>query len=95
MAFPQKDMFAAVMARYHNRLVCSATQESWLHYVAAAGDVESAEMLVERGYEVDILDLECQTPLHYAVMYSQVNLANDGWFWIYSPPLYVYLRGTL
>ena len=49
-------------------------KESWLHFAAKNGLLQQAELLLQCGcWEVEARDANLQTPLHYAVLFNQVE----------------------
>jgi ankyrin repeat protein len=67
-----------------------------LHYAAAAGAVKSAELLLQKGVDVNAVDGEGQTALHVATFYDQnemvkfllgrgANANARDWLWFRTP----------
>jgi len=46
-----------------------------LHAAAALGQKEVAELLIDKGADVDAKNQNCETPLHLAAMYCKTELA--------------------
>jgi serine/threonine-protein phosphatase 6 regulatory ankyrin repeat subunit B len=49
--------------------------KSMLHIVAEMGDKKLAKTLMDKGMDINIPDEEGLTPLHYAVIYNQIDVA--------------------
>ena len=47
-------------------------KESWLHFCAAKGYIDQAEMLLKQGFAINEPDALSQTPLHYAIRAAEV-----------------------
>jgi ankyrin repeat protein len=52
-----------------------ASYKSMLHLVAEMGDKKLAKTLMDKGMNINIPDEEGLTPLHYAVIYNQIDVA--------------------
>ena len=59
----------------HLQFSQAENKESWLHWAAKTGLLQQAELLLGSGrWEVEVRDANLQTPLHYAVLFNQVDL---------------------
>lgn len=59
------------LPRRHRR---EEKKETWLHFCAVKGYIHQAEMLLKEGFDINEPDALSQTPLHYAIRASEVNL---------------------
>ena len=59
----------------HLQFSQAENKESRLHWAAKTGLLQQAELLLGSGrWEVEVRDANLQTPLHYAVLFNQVDL---------------------
>ena len=69
-----ENIFTKLISELGDKLRDSATGCTWLHYAAQNNLTKPAEILLTKGYDVDIRDRREQTPLHYAVAHKKVKV---------------------